>query len=42
LKLVDADMILADGNVGIKPFDINFQELPADANNAFQCLLMVS
>jgi hypothetical protein len=33
---------VVDGHLRIKLLDINWQELPADANNAYRCLLMLT
>lgn len=47
--LADADLAIGDpmqsvvdGHLRIKLLDINWQELPADANNAYRCLLMLT
>jgi hypothetical protein len=33
---------VVDGHLRIKLLDINWQELPADANNAYRCLPMLA
>jgi hypothetical protein len=33
---------IVNGHLGIELIDINWQELPANANNAYRCLPMIS